>query len=252
LHRAFTAVDTGTTLKVSPRDPERMCGRTSLFAARADLEARFDADVVTDGGYTPRYNVAPGDDLHVITNEAPTEIHRARWGLVPPWTDDPGAGIVNARSETVEEKRAFARAWDSRPCLVLSSGFYEWKSSATGSKRPYRIYRENDPAFAMAGLWDVWAGDDEPRSCVTILTTAPNDLMAPIHDRMPVVLPQAVESDWLAAGPDTRKELCQPYPKDDLAADEISTRVNDPDTDDPQVIEPLDHEQSGLGEFDSG
>jgi len=101
----------------------------------------------------------------------------------------------------------------------------------------------------MAGLWDVWVGDDETISCVTILTTEPNDLMNSIHDRMPVVLPKDAESDWLAADPDTRKELCQPYPNDDLDAYEISTRVNNPGNDDPQVIEPLDHEQSGLGEF---
>ncbi len=99
----------------------------------------------------------------------------------------------------------------------------------------------------MAGLCDVWEGDDE-----TILTTDPNDVMKPIHDRMPVVLPQDAESEWLSADPDTRKELCQPYPRDDMDADEISTRVNNPGNDDPRVIEPLDHEQSGLGEFSSG
>jgi len=103
-------------------------------------------------------------------------------------------------------------------------------------------FREDDPAFAMAGLWDVWEGDDETISCVTILTTEPNDLMNSIHDRMPVVLPQGTESDWLAADSDTRKELCQPYPRDDLDAYEISTRVNNPGNDDPQVIDPLNHE----------
>jgi len=103
----------------------------------------------------------------------------------------------------------------------------------------------------MAGLWDVWEGEDETISCVTILTTEPNDLMNSIHDRMPVVLPQDVESDWLAADPDTRKELCQPYPKDDLRrlrdfdAGQQSRQRRSP------VIEPLDHEQSGLGEFSS-
>lgn len=104
----------------------------------------------------------------------------------------------------------------------------------------------------MAGLWDIWEDDDETISCATILTTEPNDLMKPIHDRMPVVLSKEAESDWLSAGPETRKELCQPYPKDDLDAYEISTRVNNPGNDNPQVIEPLDHEQSGLGEFSSG
>jgi len=229
-----------------------MCGRNSLFVEQGDLEDRFDAEVATDGGYTPRYNIAPGDDLHIITNESPDEIDSYHWGLIPFWADEPEEGIINARAETADEKRVFERAWESRPCLVLSSGFYEWQSRNGGAKQPYRIHREDDPAFAMAGLWEVWEGEAETISCVTILTTEPNELMEPIHDRMPVVLPREAESEWLAAGPDARTDLCRPYPRDDLAAHEISTRVNNPENDGPEVIEPLAHEQSGLGEFSSG
>lgn len=228
-----------------------MCGRNSLFVSQDDLETRFDARVVADGGYTPRYNIAPGDDLEVITNEAKDEIDQYHWGLIPFWADEPEEGI-NARSETADEKRVFERAWESRPCLVLSSGFYEWRSPNGGPKQPFRVYRENGPAFAMAGLWEVWEGEEEEISCVTILTTEPNNLMKSIRDRMPVVLPEGVESEWLSAGPDARKELCQPYPDNDLTAYEISTRVNNPGNNDPSVIEPLEHEQSGLGEFGSG
>jgi putative SOS response-associated peptidase YedK len=136
----------------------------------------------------------------------------------------------------------------SRPLV----GFYEWQAQNGGSTRPYRVYREDDPAFAMAGLWEVWEGDDDTVPCVTILTTEPNGLMESIHDRMPVVLPEDVETEWLSAGPDARKELCQPYPDNDLTAYEISTRVNNPGNNDPSVIEPLDHEQSRLGKFSSG
>ncbi|WP_335998769.1 SOS response-associated peptidase [Halorientalis halophila] len=232
-----------------------MCGRTSLFVDRDDLERRFDARIVADGGYEPRYNIAPGDGLEVIANDDAGEIRRFHWGLIPSWADEPETGMINARSETASEKPAFQKAWESRPCLVLSSGFYEWQARNGGPKRPYRIHREDDPAFAMAGLWEVWEGDgeseDETVSCVTILTTDPNELLAPIHDRMPVVLPANEESEWLEAGPDEREELCRPYPDDDLAAYEISTRVNNPGNDDPGVIEPLGHEQSGLGEFGS-
>lgn len=232
-----------------------MCGRTSLFVPRDELEQTFDATVVADGGYTPRYNIAPGEGLEVVTNEAPDEIDRFHWGLIPAWADDPDDGIINARSETASEKSTFADAWESRPCLVLSSGFYEWQARNSGPKRPYRIYREEPAAFAMAGLWErsegTKRGDGEPTHSVTILTTEPNDLVEPIHDRMPVVLPPAEESTWLEAGPDERAELCRPYPADDLRADEISTRVNDPTNNDPRVIEPLDHEQSGLDTFDS-
>jgi putative SOS response-associated peptidase YedK len=234
-----------------PHEISYMCGRNSLFIEQGDLEARFDAEVITDGGYTPRYNIAPGDGLEVITNKAPNEIDRYHWGLIPFWADEPEEGIINARSETADEKRVFEQAWESRPCLVLSSGFYEWKAPDGGPKQPYRVYREDYPAFAMAGLWDVWESETETIPCVTILTTDPNDFMKPIHDRMPVVLPQEMEAEWLSANPDTRKELCQPYPEDDLGAYEISTRVNNPRNDDPRVIEPLDHEQSGLSEFTS-
>lgn len=229
-----------------------MCGRNSLFIHQRDLEDVFDATVVADDGYTPRYNIAPGDGLEVITNEVPDEIDRFYWGLIPPWADDPDEGIINARSETVGEKRVFQEAWKSRPCLVLSSGFYEWQSRNGGLKQPYRIYREDDPAFAMAGIWDEWEENGESRSCVTILTTEPNDLMEPIHDRMPVILPRDVEDRWLSAGPEERQGLCQPYPAEDLDAYRISTRVNDPSNDSPHVIEPEGSKQSGLDDFGLG
>ncbi|GAB3700466.1 SOS response-associated peptidase [Halorubrum trueperi] len=228
-----------------------MCGRNALFATQEDLEKHLEAEVVTDGGYVPRYNIAPGEQLDVITNRAADEIDQYHWGLLPSWADDPGEGIINARSETAAEKRAFRDAWDSRPCLVLSSGFYEWQTRDSGPKQPYRIYREDAPAFAMAGLWEVWEGEESAIPCVTILTTEPNDLMQPIHDRMPVVLPDGDEETWLTASPDEREELCQPYPEEDLTAYEVSTRVNSSGNDDATVIEPLDHEQSGLDEFSS-
>ncbi|SIR94290.1 Putative SOS response-associated peptidase YedK [Haladaptatus litoreus] len=228
-----------------------MCGRTALFIQQQDLEDRFDAQIVTDGGYTPRYNIAPGEPLEVITNEAPDEIDQYHWGLIPFWADEPEEGIINARSETAGEKRVFQNAWNSRPCLVLSSGFYEWQQQNGGPKQPYRVYREDSPAFAMAGLWEIWEHDEQAIPCVTILTTEPNDMMKPIHNRMPVVLASEDEDPWLSADSDEREALCQPYSRDDLAAYEISTRVNNPSHDDPSVIEPEEHEQSGLGEFTS-
>ncbi|MFB6120524.1 MAG: SOS response-associated peptidase [Halobacteriaceae archaeon] len=220
-----------------------MCGRNALFLDRRTLEARFDAELVVDGGYTPRYNVAPGDRLEVVTNEAPGEIDRFHWGLIPEWADAPTARHFNARAESVAEKPLFERASASRPCLVLSSGFYEWDDA----NRPHRIYRE-DGAFAMAGLWRVWRGDDGLVACVTVLTTEANETMRPIHDRMPVVLPPDAESEWLTADPGVRSDLCRPF-SGDLTVDPISTRVNDTANDDPNIIEPLGHEQTGLGEF---
>lgn len=153
-----------------------MCGRNSLFVDQQSLEDRTEAELVTDGGYTPRYNIAPGEPLEMITNETTDVIDQLHWGLIPFWADEREEGITNARSETAAEKRVFERAWESRPCLVLSSGFYEWQETSSGPKQPYRIHREEDPAFAMAGLWEEWEGDDEAVTCVTILTTEPNNL----------------------------------------------------------------------------
>lgn len=227
-----------------------MCGRTSLFVSQEDLEARFEAHISPDIDYRPRFNIAPGDGLEVITNDAPDVIDRYTWGLVPEWMQDPNDGFINARSETVEEKPAFQDAWRRRPCLVLSSGFYEWRESTAGPKQPYRIYREGDIGFAMAGLWEERHPDGNgDRPTVTVLTTEPNDVVKPIHDRMPVVLPPEDETTWLEASPELRAELCRPYPGGDLTAYPISRAINDPTTDDARVIEPLESEQSDLESF---
>lgn len=229
-----------------------MCGRNSQFLERDDLEGRFGAELVTDGGvnYRPRFNIAPGENLEVINNEAPTTIDQFRWGLIPSWVDDPNRGLINARSETAAEKRSFREAWECRPCLVLSTGFYEWQERNVGGKRPYRIYRKGDyPAFAMAGLWKRWESGDGSLATVTILTTEPNDVVDPIHDRMPVVLETSAEREWLDAGVAKRHELCQPYLGDDLDAYPISTAVNDPSHDHAGIIEPDESEQTALDSF---
>jgi putative SOS response-associated peptidase YedK len=225
-----------------------MCGRNSLFVPQPELEDRFDATFVGDS-YSPRYNIAPSDSLDVITNDTPDAIDRLYWGLIPHWADEIESTYINARSETVDEKRPFQNAWESRPCLVLSSGFYEWKDLNGGSKQPYRVYRTGDSAFAMAGLWQRTTIDEQTIQSVTILTTEPNDVIRPIHDRMPVILSADEEDVWLTSGPETRKSLCQPYPDDDLEAYPISSRVNNPQNDSPEVIDPVDTEQSDLGEW---
>ena len=220
-----------------------MCGRNSLFIPQSDLEDRLDADVASDVEYRPRYNIAPGSSLEVVTNEAPGEIVQHHWGLLPFWADEIDDGYINARSETAHEKRAFKNAWEKRPCLVLSSGFYEWQQTNGGPKQPYRVYREgDDPTIAMAGLWQTTTIGNEDVQSVTILTTDPNDVVAPIHDRMPVVLPEDEEQTWLSAGPDERRDLCHPYPDNDLDAYPISTLVNNPSNDDARVIEPAETE----------
>lgn len=223
-----------------------MCGRNAVFAAEEVLETRFDVTVVE---YEPSYNIAPGDPQPVIANNAPDEIRQYRWGLVPEWMESKREEFINARAETANEKPAFREAWQERPCLVLSSGYYEWKSHGDTTKEPYRIHRADDEPFAMAGLWTEGTVDGESIRTVTVLTTEPNDLLSPIHHRMPVVLPDDEYQQYLTGGVETRRRLCRPYPDDDLTASPISTRVNDPSNDDPSIIEPLGNEQAGLDNF---
>ena len=225
-----------------------MCGRYSLFAPPEAVEERFGATFHET--FQPRYNAAPRQSLPVIGDDRDGEIRTMEWGLVPPWADsrDDG-GFINARAETVAEKPAFADAWEARPCLVLSSGFYEWKDTERGGTRPYRVHREDDVAFAMAGIHERWTGSSDALDTVTILTTEPNDLIEPLHHRMAVVLPREEEAAWLTGDPEDRRALCRPYPDDDLDAYPISTTVNDPANDSPGIIEPDESEQSGLGEF---
>lgn len=225
-----------------------MCGRNALFLDEDDLLDRFDAVLAPGVEYEPQYNIAPGADIEVITNEAPEQIDQLQWGLVPHWADEPGNGHINARAETVATKPSFRDAWEHRPCLVLSSGFYEWGDPNGATTQPYRVHRE-DGAFAMAGLWERRESGGESQRTVTILTTEPNDILEPIHDRMPVVLGPDEERTWLQADPPTRADMCRPYPGEDLEAYPISTAVNDPMNDGPSVIEPLELSQSGLDSF---
>lgn len=228
-----------------------MCGRTSLFPPQIELETRFDASIAKGIEYRPRYNISPGSDLEVITNEASDTIDYHHWGLLPDWADEMNDGLINARSETANEKPAFRDAWAERPCLVLTSGFYEWQSVTGGEKQPFRIYKNDQSAFAMAGLWGEKVIDSESVRSVTILTTEPNEVVAPIHDRMPVVLPNDEEDTWLESDPVERRALCRPYPDGDLDAYPVGTRVNNPSNDDATIIEEVDASggQAGLGEF---
>lgn len=226
-----------------------MCGRTSLYAALPRLEERFDAEAALD--YRPRYNVAPSQDLATITNADEDTITAQNWGLLPPWADGPtdGPRPINARAETVAEKPTFRDALAERRCLVLADGFYEWRGER-GHKQPYRIHLAGDEPFAFAGLWNRWEASGDSLETVTIVTTEANDVVAPIHHRMPVILERDAEREWLRADVDQALDLLDPYAGSDLQAYPISTRVNDASFDDPEVlVEVAAQEQSGLEEF---
>lgn len=234
-----------------------MCGRYSLFTPQADLRARFDAEPTRS--LEPRYNCAPGQELPVIRDDTPGRIDFLRWGLIPSWADDESVGnrLINARSETVREKRSFRDAYESRRCLVLADGFYEWVAGDDGSKQPYRVAFADDRPFAMAGLWERWTPkqtqtglgdfggggpdrDPDPVESFTILTTDPNDLIADLHHRMAVILAPDEEETWLHGDPEAVSELLDPYPDDNLRAYPVSTRVNSPANDAPDLIEEVE------------
>ena len=229
-----------------------MCGRNSLFTPQPVLEERFDA--TARAPIRRRYNVAPGEDLAVVRNDDPEGIDELEWGLLPAWADDPGDSPrpINARAETAAEKPMFRDAFEERRCLVLSSGFYEWREQPGGPKQPYRICLEDDAPFAFAGLLERWEGDGDARETATILTTEASEQVEPIHDRMPVMLEPDEEDAWLDGDWDgvDAGSLLDPYDGDDLRTYPISRAVNDPANDSSDVIEPVDvGEQSGLDEF---
>ena len=230
-----------------------MCGRTSLYLPQSVVESRFDAEATEP--LEPRYNIAPSQDLPVITNTAPEAIDQFEWGFLPTWADSPEESYrpINARSETAAEKPMFRDSFEAKRCLVLADGFYEWqaKGKGAGPKQPYRVQREDEQPFAMAGLWSEWQDNGTSLETVTILTTDANELVEAIHDRMPVILPVARERDWLDPDEDAA-DLLEPYPEDDLEAYPISTAVNSPANDSPEILEPVEGDstsQRGLDEF---
>jgi putative SOS response-associated peptidase YedK len=221
-----------------------MCGRYTLaISDPAEIRARF--PVGKSVQIRPRYNVAPSDDVLAVTTdrEGAPRGELLRWGLVPPWAKEPGssAKMINARVETVAEKPAYRRAFMRFRCLIVADGFYEWRPEDAGRKQPFHITRSDGALFAFAGLWSIWHGEAgrKLRSC-TILTTAANELIAPLHDRMPVILERSAEAEWLDAStpPDRLAELCSGLAPERTALQAVGGAVNDARYDGPECLEP--------------
>lgn len=225
-----------------------MCGRFTLTVDPADLREAFDLAAPPPADLAPRYNIAPTQAVAAIPNEAPRHVELLQWGLIPSWAKDPkiGNSLINARGETVAEKPAFRAALKRRRCLILADGFYEWKREGAGRearKTPMYIQMKDGRPFALAGLWEAWkpkeAGDDAWVRTCTIITTAPNTLMASIHDRMPVILPPEAYAAWLTPGELPTVEalaLLQPFDAAAMTARPVSTRVNNPRVDGPELL----------------
>ena len=218
-----------------------MCGRYSLIASIAELGERFGFDGA-DVAYSPSYNVAPTQGvLTVVAENDARRAVRMRWGLIPSWAREASIGsrMINARAETVAEKPSFRTALRRRRCLVLADGFYEWRRTSAG-KRPMRITMASGEPFAFAGLWDTWRDpQDEAVTSCTIITTVANDLLRPIHDRMPVILQRDQEDLWLdhdVREPDVLREALALYNSGAMKAYEVSTLVNSTANDGPGII----------------
>ena len=216
-----------------------MCGRFALKSPPAKLVERFGLDECAD--FAPHYNIPPGTDIPVIRQspEGKRVLHLLRWGLVPHWAKDPSIGnkLSNARGESVAEKPSFRDAFRRRRCLIPADGFYEWKTEGK-VKQPYFISLKSGEPLAMGGLWESWRRPDgELLRTACIITTGPNDVMRPIHDRMPVILRAEDWQAWLEAPVEDIQPLVCPYEADAMQAWPVDRRVSRTVDDDAGLIE---------------
>ncbi|MCL6458579.1 MAG: SOS response-associated peptidase [Gorillibacterium sp.] len=226
-----------------------MCGRFTITISLDELYEMFrleDIGVYVNTPFPPRYNVAPTQMVPAIIGnmEGKRKLGELRWGLIPSWAKDEKIGyqMINAKAETVAEKPAFKASFVRKRCMIPVDGFYEWKKSGT-TKQPYRIVMKDRPAFGLAGLYDTWTNPAGLKvSSCTIITTTPNELMANMHDRMPVILRRADESAWLdRTNQDIvlLKAMLQPYDATAMRAYKVSSAVGNVKNDSPELIEQL-------------
>ncbi|KGP72087.1 SOS response-associated peptidase [Pontibacillus yanchengensis] len=223
-----------------------MCGRFTLLAEELEILKSYGIEHRLEE-YTPRYNIAPGQQVMSIINDG--ENNRAgylTWGLVPFWAKDPSIGykMINARSESAHEKPSFKRLLQRKRCLIIADSFYEWQKSDSG-KQPLRISKEDRPFFAFAGLWDRWKTDDRELVTCTILTKEANEFMEPIHKRMPIILPQEDEAWWMQheeRDPNEVHDYLQSLQVPNLQAYPVSTYVNNARHEGPDCIKSIEGE----------
>ncbi|MCB0019705.1 MAG: SOS response-associated peptidase [Anaerolineales bacterium] len=226
-----------------------MCGRFALLTDGETLIEQFEvtqnAELLWPDRPVARYNIAPTQPVAAIRtgrNGEGKEWALFGWGLVPSWAKEPSIGsrMINARSETVAEKPSFRAAYKRRRCLVPMDGFYEWQK-VDGGKQPHFIHMRDKRPFAVAGLWEFWESPDgSALETCTLLTTTPNELMAELHNRMPVILDPADYNSWLFGEPgDGLQHLLRPCPAEQMTAYPVSRFVNSPYNDAPECIAPF-------------
>lgn len=236
-----------TFLEISSRRKMKaMCGRYTLRSKPSEIAAAFGLfDVPAD--LTPRYNVAPTQSVLAVVFDSAAGRRRLRplvWGLVPPWADDPKIGnqLLNARAETIAEKPSFRDAFAHRRCLLVADGFYEWRRDGK-AKQPFHIRRRDGRPFGLAGLFEHWQGNGRVIDSCTVVTTTPNELMAPLHDRMPVILDEADYTTWLDTNRGDVAQLqlmLKPAASQDWEAVEVGPTVNSARNETPECLAPPD------------
>lgn len=220
-----------------------MCGRFTLTVDPAELKDLYQNASFPEK-FAPRYNIAPSQAVLAIPNDGKNAADFFLWGLIPSWAKDASIGnrMINARGETLAEKPSYRGVYKYKRCLIPADGFYEWKSQpGTKTKTPYFVHMKNGQPFAFAGLWDEWRAADgsQLRTC-TIITTSPNALMSPIHDRMPVILQPADYGEWLdeaPRAPDSLQHLIAAFPADLMEAYPVSALVNSPSNDRAELLQ---------------
>jgi putative SOS response-associated peptidase YedK len=237
-----------------------MCGRFVSASPPDEIAAYFEASLADEQLIGPSYNVAPTDDVYAVTGPSSERtLETFHWGLVPPWADSPAVGsrMINARAETVATRNAFRPALEARRCLVPADGFYEWKPvPGRPKKQPMFIHRHDGHPMAFAGLWERWRDRSHPdapwlHSC-TVITTTANEVMAPIHDRMPVILEPDAWAAWLddAAELEDLLALLVPAPDDVIDLHAVSHDVGNVKNNDPHLVEVVDESDPAIADPD--
>jgi putative SOS response-associated peptidase YedK len=220
-----------------------MCGRFALYSDPFSLAKRFQAEALPE--LSPRYNVTPTQSIPIVREEGGNRrFALAHWGLIPHWAKDMKIGYhtINARAETVAEKPAFRNAYKHRRCLIPADGFYEWQAlPGSKIKQPWFIALQDREPMAFAGLWERWRNPEgeELESCSIIVTDA-NQIMRPIHDRMPVILAPEDWGAWLECDSKDAvglQGLLKPYPEEGMTAWQVSTKVNSPRYDSVECLD---------------
>jgi putative SOS response-associated peptidase YedK len=221
-----------------------MCGRFTITLEPAFFQQELDLGKAPSE-WTPRYNAVPSQTIPVVLDPITKDVEMLRWGLIPHWAKDAAFGnrMINARSETIQEKPSFRNAFKHRRCLILADGFYEWQKSDSKSapKVPFFFQLSNRSPFAFAGIWETWRTPEggDLRSC-SIITCRPNSLVAQAHNRMPVILDKYSCWNWLAEKPaDSLQAMLMPYPTEGMRSHPVGLDVNNPRTDSAECIQPI-------------